>query len=142
MYIPWVGWIFLGLTGQILLRRGDRKSGHDTLRAARGALHDGSSVVIFAEGTRSVDGRLGDFKIGAFKLAVEEGAAVVPITITGTRELTTRGSEFTLGEYREVGLTVHEPVHARDGEDAESLRRRVRAVIDGGMPLSLRMESM
>jgi 1-acyl-sn-glycerol-3-phosphate acyltransferase len=47
----------------------------------------GISVVIFPEGTRSLDGRLLPFKRGGFLLAVKTGTPIVPVTINGSRHI-------------------------------------------------------
>lgn len=59
---------------------------------ARSSLHDaiemvkkGRSIVIFPEGTRSKNGKLGKFKGGAMKIAMETGAKIVPVYLEGTR---------------------------------------------------------
>jgi 1-acyl-sn-glycerol-3-phosphate acyltransferase len=55
--------------------------------AAAAALRSGLHILIFAEGTRSKDGRLANFKSGPFYLAKETGAPIVPMTITGTEKM-------------------------------------------------------
>ena len=62
----------------------DRTDGRRTLESMQSAgreIRSGSSVLVFPEGARSYDGRLGPFQKGAFLLAVEAGVPVVPITI-------------------------------------------------------------
>jgi 1-acyl-sn-glycerol-3-phosphate acyltransferase len=53
-------------------------------------LKEGLSVFIFPEGTRSPDGRLQPFKKGAFAMAIEAGAPIVPVAIAGTYRLLPR----------------------------------------------------
>jgi 1-acyl-sn-glycerol-3-phosphate acyltransferase len=52
----------------------------------------GCSVMIFPEGTRSPDGRLLPFKDGAFRIAIQAGAPILPIAIAGTRDCRPKGS--------------------------------------------------
>ena len=52
---------------------------------------DGLSLIIFPEGTRSADGRVGRFKAGSFLLAIEAGLPVVPLSIVGTRHVMPKG---------------------------------------------------
>ena len=54
------------------------------LKAALRLLGDGRALLVFPEGTRGVEGRLGDAKLGAGMLAVMSGAVVVPVHISGS----------------------------------------------------------
>jgi len=66
------------------------------------------SFLIFPEGTRSRDGRLGTFRRGGFFLAIESGAPIVPVTISGTRELMPKGQWFA--RRGTVRVEFHEPI--------------------------------
>jgi 1-acyl-sn-glycerol-3-phosphate acyltransferase len=81
--IPCVGWN-MSLNRYIRLRRGDARSIAQMMRDAERTLADGSSVMIFPEGTRSADGRLKPFKHGAFTLAQRAHVPLLPIVIEGT----------------------------------------------------------
>lgn len=83
--IPCVGWN-MSLNRYIKLRRGDRKSIGEMMDACSRTLAEGSSVMIFPEGTRSPDGRLRDFKHGAFTLALGTRSPILPIVIEGTAD--------------------------------------------------------
>src|SRR5207245_9678024 len=77
------GWN-MALNRYIKLRRGSRDSVARALHACERALAQGSSIMMFPEGTRSPDGRLRAFKPGAFTLAQRTGAPILPIVIEGT----------------------------------------------------------
>lgn len=79
------------LTGYISVDRADRKTVAATIDAAVKQLQSGISMVIFPEGTRSLDGRLRPFKRGACVIAIHAGVPVVPVSIAGTRELMPKG---------------------------------------------------
>jgi long-chain acyl-CoA synthetase len=64
----------------------------ESLDEALGELADGRSVLMFPEGTRSVDGRIQDFKSGAGYLALRSGCDVVPVLIRGTHQVLGKGS--------------------------------------------------
>jgi 1-acyl-sn-glycerol-3-phosphate acyltransferase len=87
------------------------------------------SYVIFPEGTRSRDGRLGPFRRGGFFLALASDAPIVPVTISGTRELMPKGQWFA--RRGAVRVVVHEPVPVTGFtiETMGGLMERVRAAI-------------
>lgn len=70
--------------GYISIDRSDRESAIESLRAAAIIIRNGTSVLIFPEGTRSRDGSIHPFKKGGFVLAVDAGVPVVPVVIHGT----------------------------------------------------------
>ena len=74
----------------------------------RSLVHEGLSLLIFAEGTRSQDGRVGRFKGGSFLLAIQAGLPVVPVAVIGTRAVMPKGRLRT--EPAEVRLIVHDPI--------------------------------
>jgi 1-acyl-sn-glycerol-3-phosphate acyltransferase len=81
--VPAVGWN-MSLNRYIKLRRGDRRSVEQMMSECRQALAQGSSVMMFPEGTRSPDGRLKAFKPGAFILAQAARVPLLPILVEGT----------------------------------------------------------
>jgi len=89
------------------------------------------SLVIFPEGTRSRTGQLGEFKKGAFVLAIELGLPVVPVVCRGTRRLMPRGSRLTVlpGEV-EVVVEAPSPTTGLTYDDRDVLARRVREAIE------------
>lgn len=70
--------------GYIPLDRGDGRKALKSMDHAAAMIHDGRSVVMFPEGTRSPDGRLLPFKRGGFILARKAEVPVVPVTINGS----------------------------------------------------------
>ncbi len=126
--VPVVGWL-LRLSGDIPVRRGDRESAERMHEQARDTLERGLSVMIFPEGTRSRDGHLQPFKDGAFRLAIEAHAPVLPIVVRGTRDCMPKDSRW-LGEAR-ASARVLEPIDTRDlgPGDVGRLRDRVHARI-------------
>ena len=80
------------------------------LRRWRALVADGLSLIIYAEGTRSADGRVARFKAGSFLLAIEAGLPVVPVAVIGTRAIMPKGRLRT--EPGRVLLVVHAPIPA------------------------------
>jgi len=82
-WIPILGQA-MTLAGFIPIVRSDRTRAIRSLGRASERIANGESVILFPEGTRSRDGKLGRFKRGSFHLAIETGALVVPVAISGT----------------------------------------------------------
>jgi 1-acyl-sn-glycerol-3-phosphate acyltransferase len=81
--LPLVGWL-LRLGGDLPVHRGDHASAERMTAAAEDTIRHGLSVMIFPEGTRSRSGALGRFRDGAFRIAIETGARVLPVALHGT----------------------------------------------------------
>ena len=92
--IPILGWS-MKRAGYISIDRSSPANARRTLEKAVDRVKRGTSLVMFAEGTRGYDGRLQPLKRGAFQLAMASGVPVVPVAIKGTREIMPKGS-FTL----------------------------------------------
>lgn len=73
-----------------------RREGSDprALRTAALLLKEGKALLVFPEGTRSLDGRLGEGKPGVGMLAVTSGAPVVPAYVSGTLEALPKGAAW------------------------------------------------
>jgi 1-acyl-sn-glycerol-3-phosphate acyltransferase len=81
--IPVFGW-GLKWGSYIAMDRSNRAEAMKSIETAARKIRYGESVLLFAEGTRTLDGKLQPFKRGAFNLAVRSGVPVVPLTINGT----------------------------------------------------------
>ena len=85
--VPFFG-MAVGACGHIYIDRSDRDLAVQSLEVARERLEDdGPSIIMFAEGTRSATGELQRFKKGAFVLAIQTGADVVPTAVIGSRDV-------------------------------------------------------
>lgn len=94
--------------GHIFLDRSNSRVALESLKEAKKKLVNGTSVVIFPEGTRSKDGQIGNFKKGAFKLALDLNLPVLPVTITGTRKILPTGTINLLPG--KVRMIIHNPI--------------------------------
>jgi 1-acyl-sn-glycerol-3-phosphate acyltransferase len=90
MYVPIFGWA-LWLAGFIFIDRSNRDQAIRGLDRAADRLRRGTSVAIFAEGTRSADGTLLPFKRGGFVMALKAGVPIVPVTIKGGHAILPKG---------------------------------------------------
>jgi 1-acyl-sn-glycerol-3-phosphate acyltransferase len=127
--IPFMGWHLLR-AGHVLVDRSNPGAG--VVKKMARLVAAGHSLIVFPEGTRSVNGVMGRFKRGSFVIALQAALPVVPITITGSRHVMTKG-ELTVRRGH-VSVTVHEPVETstlpRDG--VGDLADRVRATVAAG----------
>jgi 1-acyl-sn-glycerol-3-phosphate acyltransferase len=126
--IPFMGWS-MRLAGDIPVKRGSRGSAAAALAACRDRLEKRVSIMIFPEGTRSKGGELLPFKDGAFALAVETGAPVLPIVVAGTRHAMAKGS-FRFRDASAVARVLSPIfVDGMTSADVPALRDRVRTLI-------------
>ena len=127
--VPCIGWN-MRMNRYIPLRRGDRASVVEMMRLCRETLAEGSSIMMFPEGTRSPTGKMRAFKPGAFELALESKRPILPIVLTGTSNaLPKRG--FVLQGRHPIEINVLEPIPYERfaGKAVETLSEEVRAII-------------
>lgn len=125
---PFLGW-HLRWTGHLLVDR--ERPGPGVLKKMARLVRDGTSLIVFPEGTRSPDGTVAPFKGGLFLLAIEAGMPIVPVSIAGSRHVMLKGRLMTCPGH--VTLTIHAPIATRDLQrgDARALAGRVREIVGG-----------
>ena len=129
-FFPVLGW-HLRRGGHLFVDR--RNPDHAGILAHwRALVVEGVSLMIFAEGTRSRDGRVARFKAGSFLLAIQAGLPIVPLAVIGTRQVMPKGRLRT--EPADVGLVIHDPIQPPaiaepTARDAKALADRVHAVV-------------
>ena len=109
MKVPFLGW-YLRMADYIVINRGDSESKELMMEKSIRSLRQGTSVMMFPEGTRSVNGDIGFFRRGAFQMALDAGVPILPMVIDGTGGILPKhGLVFTTGH--KVRLKVFDPVH-------------------------------
>jgi len=126
--IPFFGWT-LTAAGYISI---DREGNRDTVKAMNDAarkIHDGTSVLIFPEGSRSPDGSIQPFKKGGFSLAMKSKAPIVPVSIAGSREIMPKGQK--VANPGRIRIRLGAPISTQDYalRDWNVLMKRVAEVI-------------
>jgi 1-acyl-sn-glycerol-3-phosphate acyltransferase len=117
-----------GLAGILPVRRGERGAYAALRDAAAPALAAGRTVVIYPEGTRTTDGRLGEFHSGAVRLAADCRVPIVPVAVLGTRDVLPKH-----GRIRCAPLEVRIGAARAPGTvDAAGLRADVLGLLDRG----------
>lgn len=89
-FVPFLGWS-MWLAGFIPVDRERKEKARDVLEAVARRLRTGCSVLVFPEGTRSKDGSLGPFKKSGFLVALKAELPIVPIGVSGARDVIGRG---------------------------------------------------
>lgn len=116
------------------LDRGKPESAKASIELAAEYVRQGTSFLMFPEGTRSNDGRLGQFKGGAFLLAIRAGVPVVPVACIGAHRIIPKKSlriipgEATVRFCPPIDASVYRP------EERAKLAERVRAAIAEALP--------
>ncbi|MFW2381301.1 MAG: lysophospholipid acyltransferase family protein [Acidimicrobiales bacterium] len=106
--VPFIGWN-MSMNRYIKLRRGDRESVVQMMASCEKTIGEGSSIMMFPEGTRSSDGEMRPFKPGAFELALKTRTPILPIVISGTADaLPKRG--FVLQGRHPIRIRVVDPI--------------------------------
>ena len=126
--IPIFGRAMRGV-GYISIDRSNRKSAFESLARAARTIRNGTSVLIFPEGTRSRDGQLLPFKKGGFVLAVDSGVPIVPVIIRGTRDIVPKG--HLMIRSAPVTMQILEPVETADytRKTKDALLERIRIIL-------------
>ena len=123
--LPFIGWN-MRLNRYIELRRGERASVLQMFKACDAALQGGSSIMMFPEGTRSVDGKLRPFKEGAFELAIRNRVPILLLTVEGTGEALPTKGVILQGRHPIRVRVLGEIAADALGDDAAALTERVR----------------
>ena len=134
--IPLVGFS-CKVSGHIFVDNSSPHAIKETMVTAEKRLAGGMSVVVFPEGSRTLDGRLHRFKRGAYILATEFNLPVVPITIDGAYQVMPRTAK--LPHWGKIILTIHKPIlPGKDGHDLPALMEQSRAAIASSLPAEQR----
>ena len=115
-WIPFMGWA-LKRSRQIPMDRTNPRKGLVSLRQASNLLKKGISIVVFPEGTRTINGEIQDFKATLFILPIRAGIPVVPVLIEGTFDTLRRGT--ILLNPVPLKLTFHHPIPAGSFKDRD-----------------------
>ena len=118
--MPIIGQIFTA-AGVIFLDRKNREKAIEAMKPAVDVLKNGTSIIIFPEGTRSYDYALGPFKKGAFHLAMQAEVPLIPIIIKNAHDAMPRGA--SLFRPTAVEVVVLPPIPTTDWKKSELTER-------------------
>lgn len=129
--IPFVG-TACAVAGHIFVDRSNPRAAMESLTYIKAQLHDGISTVIFPEGTRTKTGEMGRFKAGAFKIAMDMGLPVVPITLNGFYQSMPPG-QFFANLHSRVSLHIGKPIDISQFTDINEAMAAVREKVAEGL---------
>ncbi len=106
--VPVLGW-YIRMAKYITVDRGDEESKAEMLEKSYNCLKEGISIMMFPEGTRSLDNEIGFFKRGAFQLAMQTNVPILPVVIDGTGGILPKHG-FIFGSNHRITIRVLDPV--------------------------------
>src|SRR5271170_4125226 len=127
--IPIYGWM-MGRFGNIPVPDApSRESLEIMTKRARAALDSGISLIVFAEGARTRDGHVHNFKKGIFNLAHKLGIPIVPVSIAGSYQCFQTGNWMLYPG--KITVYVHDTIETASVERSEvdALRQRVQEIV-------------
>ncbi len=108
-HVPILG-AYMTVSGHIPIQRTDDRKSYATLLTAIKKLSSKKSLVVFPEGTRSEDGKLGEFKRGISLIILKSGRRVVPMAIYGSNQFMPKRGWLSNPEKRYVKISFGKPL--------------------------------
>ena len=130
--VPFMGW-HLKTAGNFPVDRSNPRKTALSIRLVIEGVRAGKSLAVFPEGTRSSDGKLQEFKSGAFKIALRAGVPIVPVAIRGTSKLLPKGSLAPRPGRVEVIIGKPIDTSAFNEKKLEDLMRQTRSAIESNL---------
>lgn len=100
------------------------------------AIKNSRNIIMFAEGTRTMDGKMRDFKYGTFVLALSLGIPIIPITINGSYRINNKNDPFVVNSGK-IFVVIHDLIKVskfkdktKKKETIEGLKKRVKKIIE------------
>ena len=115
------------------VERGSRRdAARASVEAAADALRSGLHILVYPEGTRSLDGRLSTFKKGPFFLAQQTGAPIIPIAVSGTQSMMRKGSSAITPGLARIQLLP--PIEPSAYATRDELMQAVKTAVAAALP--------
>jgi len=124
--VPFLGYACYRV-GHVYIDRKNQAAAIQSLEAAKERVHSGTSVLFFPEGTRTSSSALKPFKKGAFKMALDLGLPILPITLSGTDHvMPTKSLDLMPGK---VDMVVH-PAISTEGMTEANIEELMQQSFD------------
>lgn len=114
--IPFLSW-WMYFVNCIFLDRNDPRKGLKSVLNAADMIENGISIFLFPEGTRSKNGKLGEFKDGGFKIATKSKCPIIPVGIQGTADIFE--NHFPFIKSSKVTVTFGKPIETETLERSD-----------------------
>lgn len=117
------------IAGHVFVDNSSIVSRRDSIVKAKEVIEEGVSIIMFPEGSRTKNGGLSPFRRGAYKVAIEMGLPIVPITINGPYDVM-RVKTLTLNPGK-LELSIHRPIPTANlnKEDIPTLMKQTEEII-------------
>lgn len=127
--IPLLGW-YIKAYGMIYIDRSDRIKARKSIAIAAQCIQDGKRIIIFPEGTKSKDGKMGRFKKGGFHLAEQAKVPILPIKLEGARNVWPNKQPFQLRKGK-ITVKIGAPIEPGDLKNftLDEQIKKVRSII-------------
>lgn len=119
-------------TGSLFIKRGSPRDAVYTLKDATERFHNGYTLAIFPEGTRSHSTEMNHFKPGSFKFAIKAGVPILPITLLNTYKIFEENNSF---ESLPIKMVIHPLFHIEkmNRSDQKNAHLQIEKIIRDGL---------
>lgn len=130
--VPFIGWM-IKKARFVPIHRKDIRKAMEELREAEWLFQNGFDLYMAPEGTRSIDGKVKEFKKGPFVLSIKYKIPILPVTLINTDRAMPKGYLMPIPK-TSVGMVIHSPVFPEgySYEKRDELKEKVRDIIIKG----------
>ena len=127
--IPAYGWMMRRFGNVPVPPEGNLAKYKQMMKLTKERLDSGVSLIVFAEGSRTRDGFVGEFNPGAFRMAIQYGYPIAPMSIVGAYEFSKKG-DWKLFPSK-ITVYMHDTIDTTGlgKNDIEELRQRVQEIV-------------
>ncbi len=120
----------------VLIKRDDPRASLRAIEKAVDFIHEGFSILVYPEGTRSKGPKMGEFKRGSLRVATKSGVPVIPITINHTWRIF---EEKGYPQKASVDITIHKAIETKNlskveiAELSDKIEEIIKEGLEGGL---------
>jgi len=127
--VPAYGWMMKRFGNIPVAKSSSPSDFKRMMKRVKEALESGVSLIVFAEGTRTLDGRVGPFKEGIFRMAIQFGYPIVPMSMVGAYEFSRKGSLMLYPS--KIVVHLHDTIETKGlgKDDVRGLAEQVHRIV-------------